>query len=152
MGSQDIFYMFQALEEAKKAKQCHEVPIGAILVSQGHVIGRAHNIREKTGDPTAHAEIVVLRETGMKLGSWRLEGATLYTTVEPCIMCAGALIQARISRLVFGCRDAKAGGIFSLYTIAHDSRLNHNLLVEEGLLEEQCRKIIQDFFEERRHS
>lgn len=152
MSSQDIFYMFQALEEAKKAKLHDEVPIGAILVQEGHVIGRAHNIKEKTGDPTAHAEIVVLRETGTKLGSWRLQGATLYTTLEPCIMCAGALIQARISRLVFGCRDAKAGGIFSLYNIVHDSRLNHTLLVEEGLLEEQCRKLIQNFFKEKRDS
>lgn len=142
--------MFQALEQAKRAKKNGEIPIGAILVHQGQVIARAHNIREKTGDPTAHAEIVVLREAGTRLGSWRLENATLYVTVEPCLMCAGALIQSRIARVVYGCRDPKAGALTSLYEVAHDTRLNHQFLVEEGLLEEQCRKLMKDFFKERR--
>jgi len=152
MSSQDIFYMFQAMEQAKKARLIGEVPIGAILVHQSQVVARAYNIREKTGDPTAHAEIVALREAGSKLGSWRLLGATLYVTVEPCIMCAGALLQARVSRVVFGCRDAKAGGLRSLYSLSADTRLNHQFLVEEGILEDQCRKIITDFFKLRRTS
>ena len=150
MSTQDIFYMFQALEQAKKAKRLDEVPIGAILVNQGQVISRAHNLREKLGDPTAHAEIVALREAGAKLGGWRLEGATLYVTVEPCFMCAGALIQARIFRVVFGCRDAKAGALRSLYNLGQDSRLNHQVLVEEGILEDQCRLLMKDFFKSRR--
>ena len=150
MSTQDIFYMFQALEQAKKAKQLNEVPIGAILVNQGQVISRAHNLREKLGDPTAHAEIVALREAGAKLGGWRLEGATLYVTVEPCFMCAGALIQARIFRVIFGCRDAKAGALRSLYSLGQDQRLNHQLLVEEGILEDQCRLLMKDFFNSRR--
>jgi len=150
MSTQDIFYMFQALEQAKKAKQSDEVPIGAILVNQGQVISRAHNLREKLGDPTAHAEIVALREAGAKLGGWRLEGATLYVTVEPCFMCAGALIQARIFRVVFGCRDAKAGALRSLYNLGQDQRLNHQLVVEDGILEDQCRLLMKDFFKSRR--
>ncbi|HLD75133.1 MAG TPA: tRNA adenosine(34) deaminase TadA [Bdellovibrionota bacterium] len=150
MSTQDIFYMFQALEQAKKAKQSDEVPIGAILVNQGQVISRAHNLREKLGDPTAHAEIVALREAGAKLGGWRLEGATLYVTVEPCFMCAGALISARIFRVVFGCRDAKVGALRSLYNLGQDQRLNHQLLIEEGILEDQCRLLMKEFFKSRR--
>jgi len=150
MSTQDIFYMFQALEQAKKAKQSDEVPIGAILVNQGQVISRAHNLREKLGDPTAHAEIVALREAAAKLGGWRLEGATLYVTVESCFMCAGALIQARIFRVVFGCRDAKAGALRSLYNLGQDQRLNHQLVVEDGILEDQCRLLMKDFFKSRR--
>ena len=102
------------------------------------------------GDHKANAEIVCLREAGTKLGGWRLEGATLYVTVEPCVMCAGALVQARIFRVVFGCRDAKAGGLKSLYNVGQDHKLNHQLLVEEGILEEQCALLMKDFFKARR--
>ncbi len=146
----DVRFMQRALEEAEKAFQKGEVPIGAVLVKEGMVLACAHNLREWLKDPSAHAEIVVLREGTVQSDSWRIEGSTLYVTKEPCIMCAGALINARIKRLVYGCPDAKAGGVDSLYHILSDERLNHQVEVTSGVLEEECAEVLKRFFKERR--
>ena len=146
----DEYYMNIALELAKEAFHRGEVPIGAVLVRDGRILAQSHNRREELKDATAHAEILVLREAGQLLGGWRLLGTTLYVTLEPCPMCAGALVQARISRLVYGARDPKGGAAVSLYNITSDSRLNHRLEVEGGILREKCSSLLQDFFKERR--
>ncbi len=146
----DQYYMNMALELAGKAFEQGEVPVGAVLVRDGEVLARNHNRREELQDATAHAEILVLREAGRLLGSWRLLGTTLYVTLEPCSMCAGALVQARVSRLVYGTADPKGGAAGSLYNIAADPRLNHRLVVEGGLLRERCSIILQEFFKNRR--
>lgn len=143
-------YMRAALEEAQKAFEKGEVPIGAVLVKEGGIIARAHNLKEERRDPTAHAEILVIQEASRILNSWRLSGTTLYVTVEPCPMCAGALIQARVGTLIFGARDAKAGVCGSLYNLVQDSRFNHCMQIEEGILKDSCAEIMQRFFKERR--
>ena len=139
-----------ALEEAGLAFQKDEVPVGAVVVRDGVVLSKAHNLRETTKDPSAHAEILALRAATKAADSWRLLGATLYVTKEPCIMCAGGIINARISRLVYGCKDAKAGGVDSLYQIPADTRLNHQVEVVSGVLEAECAALLQRFFRERR--
>jgi tRNA(adenine34) deaminase len=146
----DEHYMGIALQLAKEAFHRGEVPIGAVLVRDGEILAQNHNRREELKDATAHAEILVLREAGLLLGGWRLLGTTLYVTLEPCPMCAGALVQARVSRLVYGARDPKGGAAASLYNIPSDPRLNHRLEVEEGILGEKCASLLQDFFKERR--
>ena len=146
----DTSFMRMALEEAELAFKDGEVPVGAILVKGGDVIARAHNLREASNDPTAHAEVVVLREGARRLGSWRLTDVTLYVTKEPCIMCAGAMLNARLGRLVYGCRDGKAGAVDSLYNLLYDSRLNHQVEVVSGILEDECAAILRRFFEMRR--
>ncbi len=145
MGT-DEFFMHEALQEASRAALAGEVPVGAVLVRDGAILGRGHNLRETTGDPTDHAEIVALRQAAARAGGWRLEGATLYVTLEPCPMCAGALVLARVARLVFGARDPKAGACGSLMDIVRDPRLNHRLEVTEGVLEAQCAEILRAFF------
>lgn len=147
---EDLHYMEIALQQAEEAFCREEVPIGAVLVLEGEILARDHNRREELKDATAHAEILVLREAGQRLGSWRLPGTTLYVTLEPCPMCAGALVLARVSRLVFGARDPKGGAVVSLYNITSDPRLNHRLEVEEGLLAERCAALLRNFFKERR--
>jgi tRNA(adenine34) deaminase len=142
--------MREALMEAEQAYIKGEVPIGAILVCDGKIIARDHNRREELSDPTAHAEILVLRQAGSLLGSWRLTGAALYVTIEPCPMCAGALVQARVGRLIFGATDPKAGAIESLYRIADDERLNHRLHITGGVLAEEAAALIRRFFQSRR--
>ncbi len=142
----DEIYMEIALEEARKAHEIGEVPIGALLVKDGEILARSHNLKEKTKDPTAHAEILAIQEGCRVLKTWRLTGTTLYVTVEPCPMCAGALIQARVKRLVFGTRDLKAGACGSLYNLVRDERFNHRLEIEEGVLEGPCAEAIQEFF------
>jgi len=139
-----------ALEEARRAGEEGEVPIGAVLVSEGEVIGRGRNRPIALSDPTAHAEIQALREGGMRVGNYRLPGSTLYVTLEPCIMCAGAILQARIGGLVFGNEDPKGGAVSSLYSLLEDSRLNHRVEVTSGVLQEECRELLQRFFRERR--
>ncbi len=139
-----------ALKEASLAFQNGEVPVGAVLVKDGNVLGHAHNLREDSKDPTSHAEILALREGAGRSDNWRLTGATLYVTKEPCVMCAGAIVNSRIKRLVFGCRDMKAGGVNSLYNILHDKRLNHQVEVSQGVLEDECAEILKEFFRERR--
>ncbi|MBI2646329.1 MAG: tRNA adenosine(34) deaminase TadA [Deltaproteobacteria bacterium] len=150
MDSSDIYFLKKALAQAEKAYAQEEVPIGAILVSKNRIISEGFNLREAQNDPTAHAEIIALQKASQKLKSWRLEGTTLYVTCEPCLMCAGALVQARIERLVYGCADPKAGAVSSLYQTLQDSRLNHQIIVQGGVLEEECRELLQKFFKLRR--
>lgn len=142
--------MRMALDEAVQSYARGEVPVGALVVSGGSIISRAHNLRETTKDPSAHAEILALRAATRVSDSWRLLDATLYVTKEPCIMCAGAIINARISRLVYGCQDSKAGGVDSIYHILTDTRLNHQVDVVSGVLEDECAALLQGFFKERR--
>jgi len=139
------------LEEARRAAARGEIPVGALVVDvEGHIIGRGHNLREDTADPTAHAEIVALREAALHLGHWRVLEATLYVTLEPCIMCAGALVNARVKRLVYGCADPKAGAVESLYRVPTDVRLNHRLAVTGGVRHAECAALLQHFFRARR--
>ena len=142
--------MRAALAEAALAEAAAEVPIGAVVVLKGQIIGRGHNTPISTSDPTAHAEIQAVRDAAQQMKNYRLVDATLYTTVEPCLMCMGALVSARIKRLVFGCLDPKAGAAGSLYNIALDTRLNHRLNVTSGVCEEECRTLLQRFFREKR--
>ncbi len=142
----DRFFMKQALEEAYLAASLGEVPIGAVLVYEGTVIARAHNLRETTQNATTHAELLVIQEACKKIGSWRLEDTTLYVTLEPCPMCAGAILQSRVPRVVYGARDQKAGCVDSLYRLLNDERFNHECEVTEGVLAEECGKILTDFF------
>jgi tRNA(adenine34) deaminase len=147
----DQQYMRAAIEAARIAEDNGDVPIGAVIVYEDRVIGRAYNQREQLADPTAHAEIIALTQAAEFVGSWRLEGCTMYVTLEPCCMCAGALVLARMDRLVYGCEDPKAGACRSLYSIVQDERLNHRLEVTAGVLAADCSAILQDFFQRRRN-
>ncbi len=147
---EDEAFMKIALQEAVSAGDKGEVPVGAILVSGGEILARAHNLRESLKDPSAHAELLALRAATVHSDSWRLEGTTLYVTKEPCIMCAGAMVNSRIARLVYGCKDVKAGGVDSLYRILDDSRLNHRVDVIYGVLENECAELLREFFRVRR--
>ena len=142
--------MQQALALARGAQQRGEVPVGAVIVLDGRVIGRGSNAPIATCDPTAHAEIVALREAASSIGNYRLEGVTLYCTIEPCVMCAGAIVAARIARLVFGARDLRFGGVRSKFQIADSDLLNHRIEVIEGVLGFECSQLLREFFEERR--
>jgi tRNA(adenine34) deaminase len=147
----DAYYMGLALEQARAAMAAGEVPVGAVLVDEaGQVLAQAHNHPIGLNDPTAHAEILALRQAAMRLGNYRLPGATLFVTIEPCPMCAGALVLARVRRLVFGAPDPKGGACGSLYRLADDSRLNHRLEVTPGVLHDDCRGLLQEFFRARR--
>jgi tRNA(adenine34) deaminase len=146
----DEDFMQLALAEAEKAAASGETPVGAVLVIAGEVISMAHNMRETWQDPTAHAESIVLREATARLGRWRLPDATLFVTLEPCLMCAGALVLARIDRLVYGCRDPKAGALGSVYDVVRDGRLNHVYRITPGVLEVECRKVLTGFFQKLR--
>ena len=143
---EERFYMQLALEEAAIAAEQGEIPVGAVVVCQGAVIARAHNRREELQSPTAHAEMLALGDCSVALGSWRLHECALYVTLEPCIMCVGAILQARISRLVFGCLDPKGGAVESLYRLCEDPRLNHHPAVTRGVLEGECGQILTEFF------
>lgn len=144
--------MQEALAEAARAAAAGEVPVGALVVLDGQVIGRGANAPIATHDPTAHAEILALRQAGRNIGNYRLPGATLYTTVEPCLMCMGALLHARVARLVFGCFDPKAGAAGSVFDLTRDTRLTHRLDVTGGLCKAECRGLLQRFFLARRQS
>ncbi len=146
----DERYMRAAIEAAEIARENGDVPIGAVIVHNGQIIGRAYNQREQLNDPTAHAEIIALTQAAAALESWRLNGCTIYVTLEPCPMCAGALVLSRMDRLVYGCDDPKTGACKSLYNIVQDERLNHRLEVTSGVLMTQCREQLQDFFARRR--
>lgn len=139
-----------AIEQAKNAEENGDVPIGAVIVCRDQLVGKAYNQREQLKDPTAHAEIIALTQAAAYLQSWRLNACTMYVTLEPCPMCAGALVLARIDRLVYGCDDPKAGACGSLYDIVRDERLNHRLEVTSGILAEECGKLLQEFFQRRR--
>jgi len=144
-------FMRLAIEEAKKAGQKDEVPVGAVVVAlSGEILSRAHNQVVSLTDPTAHAEILALREAAEKTGNYRLLNAILYVTVEPCPMCMGAAVHARARRIVFGTRDSKWGAAGSLYNLARDTRLNHQLEVISGVCEDTCKKLMQDFFRTKR--
>lgn len=142
--------MKEALMEAEKAYAKGEVPIGAVLVFGGKIIARAHNLKEERKDPTAHAEILAVKEAAASLHNWRLNGSSIYVTVEPCPMCAGALVQARVSTLIFGAWDSKAGAAGSLVNLTQFPQFNHRMEVYGGIMEDECKAIMQRFFEKRR--
>lgn len=144
---QDETFMAEALKEARKAAAKGEVPVGAVIVREGEVIARAHNRREAALDPLAHAEVLAIRSAAKKLKSWRLSGTAIYVTLEPCLMCMGAIVQARVPALVFGPLDPKAGAAGSLYDIPADSRLNHRVHVTAGVLASQSEEILKSFFQ-----
>ncbi|MCJ7774961.1 MAG: tRNA adenosine(34) deaminase TadA [Desulfobulbaceae bacterium] len=148
----DLFHLMkQALSEAEKGSSMGEVPVGAVLASpEGQIVAKAYNQPITLGDPTAHAEILAIRKAGLFFQNYRLNDTTLVVTLEPCLMCMGAAINARIARLVFGTVDPKAGAAVSLYNLAGDKRLNHRIEVVSGIMEEECRSLIQDFFRVRR--
>jgi tRNA(adenine34) deaminase len=146
----DSHYMELALQQARLAPLIGEVPVGAVLVHNGEVVAAAHNYREVSQDPTAHAEILVIRKAAEQLKTWRLTDTTLYVTLEPCPMCAGAIVQSRILRLVFGAWDPKAGACGSIFDIPAEGRLNHRVTVTGGLLEEESRALLQNFFQAKR--
>ena len=143
-------FMQLALEEAEQALRENEVPIGAVIVHDGRVIASAHNQREQLHDPTAHAEMIALTQAAEARQSWRLDGCTLYVTLEPCPMCAGAIVQARLPSLVYGAADPKAGAVHTLYRLLDDPRLNHRAEVVAGVLAEPCGQILGRFFQEQR--
>jgi len=142
--------MRAAFKEARRALEDDEVPVGAIVVHEGRVIGRAHNQRERLKDPTAHAEMIALTQAAAALESWRLDGAVLYVTLEPCLMCAGALVNARVKRVVYGAKDPRAGACGSIYNVGIDARLNHRFEVAGGVLEGECAELLREFFAKKR--
>jgi tRNA(adenine34) deaminase len=144
-------YMQRALDEARAALAEDEVPIGAVIVHEGRVIASAHNQREQLRDPTAHAEMIAITQAAAALGDWRLERCTLYVTLEPCAMCAGAMVLARLPRVVFGASDPKAGAVATLYQLLDDPRLNHRAEVIGGVLAGECGDILSRFFAAKRH-
>jgi len=146
----DEYFMRLALREAARAPEHGDVPIGAVIVREGEVIGAAHNERELRADPTAHAELIALRDAARTLGSWRVLDAVLYVTLEPCAMCAGAIVLSRIPRVVFGAMDPKAGAAGSVFDILAEPRLNHRPQVHHGLLAEDCAELLRAFFASRR--
>ncbi len=143
-------YMKLAIEEAKKAWKMDEVPIGAIVVYKGEVIGRGHNLRENEQSPSAHAEMLAIQEASEYLNSWRLEDTTLYVTLEPCVMCSGAIVMSRIPHVVYGASDPKGGCSGSLMNLIEDTRFNHRSTVERGILAEECGEMLRTFFLEKR--
>ena len=145
-------FMAMALDLARKAAAIGETPVGAVVVQNGTVIGMGHNLVEAEKDPTAHAEIVALREAGRFSNDWRLPGATVYVTLEPCIMCAAALVHSRVKRLVFGARDLRWGGVGSLFDLAHDPRMNHELEVVSGIMEDRAAALLQQFYKQLRRN
>lgn len=146
----DKLWMERALAQARLALAHDDVPVGAVVVAEGRVIAEAHNRREVDADPTAHAEVLAVRSAAAALGSWRLDGCALYVTLEPCTMCAGALVLARLPQLVFGADDPKAGAVGSLYDVARDPRLNHRIEVVGGVLDKECGDLLRAFFRRRR--
>ena len=142
---EDIF-MKEALKEAKKAYEKEEVPVGAVIVKDGKIISRAYNLKESKKDTTCHAEILAIKKACKKLDSWRLEGCTMYVTLEPCPMCTGALIQTRIDKVVIGTMDYKTGACGSVLNLSNDYKFNHKIEIETGIMQEECEKILQEFF------
>ena len=146
----DAEYMREALAEAESAAALGEVPVGAVVVVDGKIVGRGGNRRESARDPTAHAEMIAIREAALAVGGWRLVGATLFVTQEPCPMCAGAIVNARVERVVFGCDNPKAGAVKTLYRLLEDARLNHRVTVEQSSLAAECGALLTKFFSELR--
>ena len=150
MKHNDEYYMKLALKQAMKAKQKDEVPVGAVIVKDDVVIARGYNLRESSFDPTSHAEINAIRKACKKMKSWRLEGATIYVTVEPCSMCAGAILWTRIKRVVYGAKDLKGGALGTTYNLYEIKNLNHYPEITSGVLKDECSSLISDFFKEKR--
>ncbi|MES2856649.1 MAG: tRNA adenosine(34) deaminase TadA [Bdellovibrionota bacterium] len=148
--SEDEKWMRLALELAAKAGDAGEIPVGAVIVHEGQVVAQSGNLKEETGDPLGHAELIAIREAAENLGRWRLSGCTLYVTLEPCTMCSGAIIHSRLDRIVFGATDPKAGAVHSLYRILEDPRLNHSPQVTHGVLEAESSQVLKDFFKKLR--
>jgi tRNA(adenine34) deaminase len=146
----DIHFMEEAIKEAKKAFEKDEPPVGAVIVKDGDIIARGHNLRESLQDPTAHAEMLAIRAAASKLGRWRLSDCVIYVTLEPCIMCAGAMVLARLERLVYGANDPKAGAVGSLMNLVSDERLNHRIEVKSGVLAAESGALLREFFSSRR--
>ncbi len=146
----DIRFMKEAFQEAKKALEKDEPPVGAVIVKDDEIIARGHNLREALQDPTAHAEMLATRAAAASLGRWRLSDCTIYVTLEPCAMCAGAMVLARFRRLVYGADDPKAGAVNSLMNLVSDGRLNHQIEVQSGVLAQECGDLLRDFFSSRR--
>jgi tRNA(adenine34) deaminase len=147
---QDEQFMGVAIDQAKIAEENGDVPIGAVIIHKNQIIAKAYNQREQLKDPTAHAEIIALTQAAAALENWHLNGCTMYVTLEPCPMCAGALVLSRMDKLVYGCDDPKTGAVKSLYNIATDERLNHRLEVIGGVLADECSELLQQFFQKRR--
>ncbi len=147
---EDVAFMRMALEEASRATAVGEVPIAALIVNSEGVLSRSHNYRETWQDPTAHAEIIAIRDAAAKLGTWRLINTTMYVTVEPCAMCFGAILLARISRVVFGAWDVKAGACGSIFDLTKEPRLNHQVVVQGGVMQDESQRLLQSFFRELR--
>ena len=143
-------FMQAAIDEARRAEALGEVPIGAVVVHEGRIVGRGHNLRETSNDPTTHAEMIAIREAAKQVGHWRLLDTTLYVTLEPCVMCMGAIILARIPHLVFACRDPRAGAVGSIYDFSADERFNHAVEVTEGVLADDCSELLSGFFRQLR--
>jgi tRNA(adenine34) deaminase len=146
----DEKFMAAAMREAAKALSKGDIPVGCVIVRDNRIIARGHNLREVKSDPTAHAEIIALRKAGKKLEDWRLNEVEVYVTCEPCAMCAGALVLARVKRVVYGCKDAKAGAVSSLFNIGLDPRLNHRFETKSGVLESECQAQLSSFFKKLR--
>ncbi len=142
----DLYGMEMALVEARKAYCLGEVPVGAVILKEGTVVGRGHNLKETLGDPTAHAEMMAIREAARNVTGWRVLESTMYVTLEPCPMCAGAIVMARIPRLVIGTKDPKTGACGSLWNIVSDPRLNHQVEIKFGVMERECRELLESFF------
>lgn len=146
MSEEDRIFMQEAIAEAGMAEEIREVPIGAVIVRQGEIIARGHNLRETLNDPTAHAEMIAIKKASERLNAWRLLDCTLYVTLEPCPMCAGAIVQARIGRVVYGTSDPKAGCAGTLMNLLREERFNHMAVVESGVLQEECASMLTQFF------
>ncbi len=146
MSTDDTEWMRVALDEARSALLHGDVPVGAVVVKDGRMVAARHNERELTNDPTAHAEVLALRDAAEVLGSWRLDRCSLFVTLEPCLMCGGALVNSRIERVVYGAADVQAGACLSLYNVADDPRLNHQFELVRGVLADECSQILLDFF------
>ena len=147
----DEAWMAEALVEAEAAAREGEIPVGCVIVRDGQLVARGHNLREQTGDPTSHAEVVAIRRAAQALGCWKLDGCTLYVTLEPCPMCAGAISQARVSRLIYGASDPAYGCAGSVYRIPEDPAFNHFCICDGGVREAECRSLLERFFQNRRH-
>lgn len=143
-------FMKSALKEAEKSYDKEEIPVGAVIVKDGKIIARGHNLKETKNDTTNHAEIIAIRKASKKLKSWRLRGCTMYVTLEPCTMCAGALIQARLDKVVIGTMDEKTGACGSVLNVLEDYKFNHKVEIEKGVMEKECKEILQQFFKELR--
>ena len=147
---EDIRFITKALELAEEAKKIDEVPVGALIVKEGKIISVGHNLKEKEQNSIKHAEMEAISKACKELGTWRLTDCTLYVTLEPCLMCSGAIYQSRITRVVYGCSDPKGGALGTLYEIHNDKRLNHNFSVKSSILQDECSKILKDYFKEKR--